>query len=109
DFINRCKSAYIPDNIDITHPYISPLNARLDKEMPPVLFITAQVDPLRDEGKEYAMRMKNAGINVVYKEYEGMIHAFMNFYPFLDNARKAINDVDEFIDSVTGTFPDLEK
>ncbi|HCC72052.1 MAG TPA: hypothetical protein DEQ09_13015, partial [Bacteroidales bacterium] len=65
DFINKCKSAYIPDNIDITHPYISPLNARLDKEMPPVLFITAQVDPLRDEGKEYAMRMKNAGINVV--------------------------------------------
>ncbi len=102
DYLYRCKSAYLQDNTDVTNPYISPLKADLDEKMPPALIITAQVDPLRDEGREYAIKMKEAGIDVVYREYEGMIHAFMNFYPFLDTAREAIDDVDEFIDNVTG-------
>ncbi len=106
DYLYRCKSAYLQDRVDVTHPYVSPLKADLDESMPPALVITAQVDPLRDEGKEYATKMKNAGIHVVYREYKGMIHAFMNFYPFLDTAREAIDDVDEFIDNVTGTKSD---
>ena len=106
DYLYRCKSAYLQDKADITHPYVSPLKADLDKEMPPALIIAAQVDPLRDEAREYAIKMRDAGIDVVYREYEGMIHAFMNFYPFLDTAREAIHDVDEFIDYVTGTGTD---
>jgi len=100
DYMYRCKSAYLNGKVNVSHPYVSPLKAALDKEMPPALVITAQVDPLRDEGKEYAMKMKDAGIEVVYKEYEGMIHAFMNFYPFLDTAKEAIDDVDTFIDNI---------
>jgi len=106
DYLHRCMSAYLPDNVDISHPYISPLNASLDKDMPAALVITAQVDPLRDEGRAYAMKMREAGIDVVYREYKGMIHAFMNFYPILSDARQAIDDVDEFIDNVTGTNQD---
>lgn len=100
DYLNRCKSAYLPDSVDASHPYISPLQARLDRDMPEALLITAQVDPLRDEGKEYARKMRAAGIEVHYREYEGMIHAFMNFYPFLDSAREAIEDVVRFIDDL---------
>lgn len=106
DYLYKCKTAYLQDNVDATHPYVSPLRAHLDENMPPALVITAQVDPLRDEGKEYAIKMKSAGIEVVYREYEGMIHAFMNFYPILDEAREAFNDVDEFIDNVTGINPE---
>ncbi|MBN1387397.1 MAG: alpha/beta hydrolase [Bacteroidales bacterium] len=106
DYLQRCKSAYLQDNADVSNPYVSPLKADLDEFMPPALVITAQVDPLRDEGREYAMKMKEAGIDVVYLEYEGMIHAFMNFYPFLDAAREAIDDLDKFIDNVAGTGTD---
>ena len=105
DYLNRCKSAYLPDSADIRHPYISPLNADMDKNMPAAMVITAQVDPLRDEGKAYAMKLKEAGIDVMYREYEGMIHAFMNFYLFLSDARQAIDDVDEFIDHVSDLTP----
>jgi acetyl esterase len=98
DYLYRCRSSYLPDSVDVSHPYISPLAADLDRDMPEALVITAQVDPLRDEGKEYARKMRDAGINVYYREYEGMIHAFMNFYPFLESAREAIGEVDRFID-----------
>ncbi|MEA1887105.1 MAG: alpha/beta hydrolase [Bacteroidota bacterium] len=99
-YMYDCKSKYLQDNVNVSHPYISPLNADLDEDMPPAMVITAQIDPLRDEGKEYAMKMQDAGIKVVYKEYEGMIHAFMNFYPFLKGARQAIEEVDHFIDNL---------
>jgi acetyl esterase len=98
DYLYRCRTSYLPDSVDTSHPYISPLAAELDGDMPEALVITAQVDPLRDEGKEYARKLRAAGIDVVYLEYEGMIHAFMNFYPFLDSARDAIEEVDRFID-----------
>lgn len=100
EYMYRCKSDYLQDSVNVTHPYISPLKAELDEDMPTALVITAQVDPMRDEGREYAHKMRDAGIKVVYKEYEGMIHAFMNFYPFLENARQAIDDVDQFIDNL---------
>lgn len=106
DYMYRCRTAYLQDSVDVANPYVSPLEADLDEDMPPALVITAQVDPLRDEGKAYAKKMEDAGINVVYREYKGMIHAFMNFYPFLGEARDAIDDLDEFIDDVTGTNPD---
>ncbi|MDT8401115.1 MAG: alpha/beta hydrolase [Bacteroidales bacterium] len=105
DYLDRCKSAYLPESASVSHPYISPLNAEMDKEIPPAMVITAQVDPLRDEGKAYAMKMKDAGIDVIYREYEGVIHAFMNFYMFLSDARQAIKDVDEFIEGVSESTP----
>lgn len=100
DYMRRCKNNYLPDTVDVTHPYVSPLVARFDSLMPPAMVITAECDPLRDEGREYAMKMKNAGIDVLYREYEGMLHAFMNFYPFIEESRHAIKDVDVFIDSL---------
>lgn len=102
DYMQRCKKAYLPANIDITHPYISPLRMVADNNIPPALVITAQVDPLRDEGKAYAYKLKESGVDVIYQEYEGMIHAFMNFYPFLKAGKQAIEEVDAFIDDLNG-------
>jgi len=99
-YLHRCKSQYLQNNVEASHSYVSPLSADIDIGMPPAMIITAQCDPLRDEGREYAAKLQEAGINVMYREYEGMIHAFMNFYPFLDKARMAINDVDAFIDTL---------
>jgi len=56
----------------------SPLRARDLRGQPPTFVITAGFDPLRDEGQVYADRLRAAGVDVVYREYPGQIHAFVS-------------------------------
>lgn len=56
----------------------SPLFAELNEKMPETLVIVAGCDPLRDEGLLYAKQLDEAGHRVVIREFENMIHAFMN-------------------------------
>jgi acetyl esterase len=42
------------------------------------MIVTAGFDPLRDEGRAYADRLRGAGVDVVYREYPGQIHAFVS-------------------------------
>jgi acetyl esterase len=56
----------------------SPLRAPSLAGQPPTLVVTAGFDPLRDEGRAYADRLREAGVDVVYREYPGQIHAFVS-------------------------------
>ena len=61
---------------DKLNPLMSPLLAKDLSNLPPALVQTAQFDPLRDEGKEYADALKAAGNEVQYTNYEGLIHTY---------------------------------
>lgn len=60
------------------------------KRLPPATVITAQIDPLRAEGKAYADRLKEAGVPVTYKNFEGVTHEFFGMGAVLPEAREAV-------------------
>jgi acetyl esterase len=84
---------YLIDEDSAADPYVSPLRAEDLSRLPQALIITAEYDPLRDEGEAYARRLKAAGVPVTLSRYDGMIHGFIRMTARLDQARVALNEV----------------
>jgi len=78
-FMKYAWDQYAPDAKTRDNPYVSPLRASIDqlKGLPPALIITAENDPLRDEGEAYAQKLKEAGVKVDAVRYNGTIHDFV--------------------------------
>ena len=92
---------YAPDAKTRDNPYVSPLRASLDelKDLPPALVITAENDPLRDEGEAYARKLKEAGNVVTAVRYNGTIHDFvlLNGLRHVPSTETALQQISEGI------------
>jgi acetyl esterase len=62
---------------DACSPRLSPLHGELGG-LPPVVVVTAEFDPLRDEGEAYARALAAAGVSVVLPRFDGLIHSFVD-------------------------------
>jgi acetyl esterase len=92
DAIEYFRRAYLPKADDWTDWRASPALAKSHARLPPALVVTAGYDPLLDEGRAYAERLKAAGVSVEYREYADMVHGFILFGGVLDTANAAVAD-----------------
>jgi acetyl esterase len=81
---------YLRSREDARDWRVSPLRAPSLAGLPPALVVTAGHDPLRDEGEQYAGRLRDAGVVVDYVCYGGMIHGFAGMGKLLDAAQRVV-------------------
>lgn len=77
-----------PEQVD--DPLASPLRAAELAGLPPTTLISAEFDPLRDEGEALAQRLLQAGVACRWQRYAGMIHGFVSMAPFVERGAEAL-------------------
>jgi acetyl esterase len=83
---------YIASDEEGENPYASPLRVKDASGLPPGMVITAELDPLRDEGEAYGKKLADAGVPFTVRRYDGMFHGFFSMGEFLDGAKQATAD-----------------
>jgi len=89
DRIADYLALYMRDEGDLLDPYFSPLLAQTLTGQPATLIITAEYDPLRDEGEAYADRLREAGVPTTLHRIPDALHGFFSLPPIFDVVRQA--------------------
>ena len=101
---NEMLGMYLPITGDLRDPFVSPLFAENLKDLPPALVITDEDNPMRDEGEEYARRLRRNGVLAKVSRYPKMIHGFFLMAGELDAGKKCI---DEAAVALRNAFKDM--
>jgi acetyl esterase len=90
DDMDNFERQYLPPGTDSTDPRVSILLAPDLSDLPPAYVAIAGFDPLRDEAEAYALRMREAGVQVAIRRHPGLIHGFANQTAICRSARGAM-------------------
>lgn len=82
---------YVPGAETHNPAYASPLRATNLRDLPPALVITAEFDPLRDEGEAYARALAAAGVDTGHTRYDGVVHGFFGMHSTVAKSPAAID------------------
>ena len=87
------RDHYLNGSADIHDWRASPARTTTLADLPPAFVLTAGGDPLRDEGDEYARRLKEAGVPVTYRHFAGQFHGFFTMGKLLQQANVAASEI----------------
>ncbi|MGE5157195.1 MAG: alpha/beta hydrolase [Gemmatimonas sp.] len=91
------RDHYLTDAADSEDWRASPARAETLSGLPPAFVLTAGADPLRDEGADYAQRLKEAGVGVSYRHFPGQFHGFFTMGKFLAEANVAASEISAWL------------
>lgn len=89
---------YVRGEVDARNPFLAPLYAPSLAGLPRALVVTAQYDPLRDEGEAFAARLEREGVPTSHVRVEGALHGFFSLPPRFAHAARALELVRDFLD-----------
>jgi acetyl esterase len=88
---------YIDSGADPADPLVSPIKREDLSGLPKALVITAEFDPLRDEGEHYGQRLKDAGVDVKVSRYAGANHGFVQNFSWIPEFYRAFEETADFL------------
>lgn len=91
------NSFYLQGGADTDNPLVSPIREKNLAGLPEALIITAEFDPMRDEGEQYGDNLKKAGVPTEIKRYEGITHGFLGKFTHLDEYKDIYKVTGEFL------------
>jgi acetyl esterase len=93
------NSFYLASGADPGDPLVSPIKRGDLAGLPPALVITAEHDPLRDEGELYGRRLKEADVDATVSRYAGSNHGFVQNFSWLSEFYRAFEETSEFLNA----------
>jgi acetyl esterase len=88
---------YLSGDADRAHSFVAVGNTADLSGLPPAIVVTAEFDPLRDEGERYAAQLDGAGVATTMVRYDGMIHGFIGMREIVPEANAAMAEVATFL------------
>lgn len=88
---------YIDSGADPADPLVSPIKRDDLTGLPPALVITAEHDPMRDEGELYGRRLQQAGVETTVSRYDGANHGFVQNFSWIPEFQQAFTETAAFL------------
>jgi acetyl esterase len=97
------NSFYLENGADPADPFVSPIKRGDLSGLPAALVITAEHDPLRDEGELYGRHLSAAGVDATVSRYEGANHGFVQNFAWIPEFYRAFEEAGEFLNAGTAS------
>lgn len=88
---------YLDSGADPADPLVSPVKRDDLSGLPPALVVTAEFDPMRDEGELYGRRLREAGVAATVSRYEGAGHGFVQHFSWLPEYHRVFTETRDFL------------